>query len=112
MSSEDSTVRFNAREPQPVSAALSAMPSNAIPTSASGMRLSIRRLCRQDLPRYIEETYGLTYSVAWFAKLAVTGGGPPFVKSGRRPMYDPADVDDWIASRTSGLKYSTSDRGR
>jgi predicted DNA-binding transcriptional regulator AlpA len=38
----------------------------------------------------------------------VTGDGPPFVKAGRRVLYRPADLDEWIAAR---VRTSTSDIG-
>jgi hypothetical protein len=36
-------------------------------------------------------------------KRRLTGGGPPFIKLGRRVVYDPTDLDSWLASnrRTS-----------
>jgi predicted DNA-binding transcriptional regulator AlpA len=34
-----------------------------------------------------------------------TGDGPPFVKGGRRVLYRPADLNEWIASR---VRTSTS----
>lgn len=41
-------------------------------------------------------------------KLRLTGGGPRYLKLGRRVVYHPNDLDDWlIAHRRS----STSDRG-
>lgn len=32
-------------------------------------------------------------------KFRVTGGGPRFIKIGRRVLYDPADCDEWVAQR-------------
>jgi predicted DNA-binding transcriptional regulator AlpA len=36
-------------------------------------------------------------------KLRLTGGGPVFIKIGKRVVYDPADLDAWFAAhkRTS-----------
>lgn len=31
-------------------------------------------------------------------KLRVVGGGPAFIKIGKRVVYDPADLDAWFAS--------------
>lgn len=39
-------------------------------------------------------------------RFRVTGFGPPFIKAGRRVLYRPSDLDDWIATR---LRTSTSD---
>ena len=38
-------------------------------------------------------------SVAWLAKLARNGGGPRFLVSGRRPLYDQQDIIAWCAER-------------
>jgi DNA-binding transcriptional MerR regulator len=37
-----------------------------------------------------------------------SGGGPPFYKLGGRVLYDPCDLDAWVASRR---RTSTSDPG-
>ena len=39
-------------------------------------------------------------------KLRVYGGGPPFLKLGRRVVYDPSDLDQWLSSHR---RHSTSD---
>lgn len=41
--------------------------------------------------------------------MRVTGGGPTFVKLGRRVVYDRADLEAWVYSRK---RSSTSDTGR
>ena len=48
-------------------------------------------------------------SVSTMNKLRVHGGGPTFLKLGRRVVYDPRDLDNWLASRR---RTSTSDQGR
>jgi len=45
-------------------------------------------------------------SSSTFAKLRVYGGGPIFLKLGRRVVYNPDDLDAWLASRR---RTSTSD---
>jgi predicted DNA-binding transcriptional regulator AlpA len=45
-------------------------------------------------------------SASTFAKLRLYGGGPLYVKVGRRVVYDPADLDRWLASQR---RASTSD---
>ena len=40
-------------------------------------------------------------------KLRLTGGGPIFIKLGRRVVYRKSDLDDWLNSRR---RRSTSDR--
>ena len=37
-------------------------------------------------------------SASTFAKLRLYGGGPRFVKLGRRVVYDPADLDAWLTA--------------
>lgn len=31
-------------------------------------------------------------------KLRLTGGGPPYMKVGKVVLYDPSDLDTWLAS--------------
>ena len=37
-------------------------------------------------------------SASTFAKLRLYGGGPRFVKLGHRVVYDPADLNAWLAA--------------
>jgi excisionase family DNA binding protein len=41
-------------------------------------------------------------------KLRVTGGGCPYMRVGRVVVYDPDDLDAWLASHR---RTSTSERG-
>jgi hypothetical protein len=54
---------------------------------------------------------GFWTSAATLAKLAVTGGGPEYIKYGRRVMYDPETALKWAQARSS-IHKSTSDRGK
>ena len=47
-------------------------------------------------------------SSSTFEKLRLSGGGPRYVKIGRRVVYDPADLDSWLEANR---RLSTSDRG-
>ncbi len=47
-------------------------------------------------------------SVSTLNKLRVFGGGPVFLKLGRRVAYDMADLDAWLATKR---RRSTSDDG-
>lgn len=50
----------------------------------------------------------LGISASTLAKLRVYGGGPAFLKLGRKVLYERADLDSWLAER----KYqSTSEYG-
>lgn len=48
----------------------------------------------------------LGVSANYLAKLAVSGTGPAFIKLGGTVLYDPDDIDHWIAARRV---YSTSE---
>jgi predicted DNA-binding transcriptional regulator AlpA len=48
-------------------------------------------------------------SSSTFCKLRLFGGGPVFVKIGRRVVYDPEDLDRWLAARR---RSSTSERAQ
>jgi hypothetical protein len=66
-----------------------------------------RYLSRTDASRYLQER-GLRVAASTLAKLAVVGGGPPFVKFMSRALYEPRDLDEWVASRISLKRNSTS----
>lgn len=51
----------------------------------------------------------LSISVSTLNKYRVFGGGPVFCKVGRTVVYDPSDLDAWLASCR---RVSTSDNGR
>jgi predicted DNA-binding transcriptional regulator AlpA len=75
-------------------------PATAIPVAAAA---SLKRILSvQDACVYI----GLAKST--LDKMRVFGGGPAFLKLGRRVVYDVADIDRWLASRR---RNSTSERG-
>jgi len=67
-----------------------------------------RMLRRSEAAKHVNEK-GVPLSPKTLAKLAVVGGGPPFRKVGRIPLYDPADLDAWICSKLSRLVASTSE---
>ena len=45
-------------------------------------------------------------AVSTLNKLRLTGGGPPYLKLGRRVAYDVADLNAWLASKR---RQSTSE---
>lgn len=51
---------------------------------------------------------GFPLAVATLSKLRTIGGGPAFLRYGRRVLYRPSALDAWIASRTRELR-STSE---
>src|SRR5690606_33827872 len=64
---------------------------------------------RSDAAAYVRRQWCIPCAPKTLAKLAVTGGGPPFRKAGRYPLYAPADLDDWAKSKIGPLQRSTSD---
>ena len=54
---------------------------------------------RSDAADYLRTFYALPCRHATLAKLAVAGGGPPFRKAGRYPVYLRADLDAWARQR-------------
>lgn len=76
---------------------------NDLPTP----RLFLRRA---DAAIHVATKFGFPCSTQWLAKLAVIGGGPPFRKAGRYPIYDPMDLDTWAAARIGQPRRSTSER--
>lgn len=66
-----------------------------------------RYLSRTDASRYLQE-HGLRIAPSTLAKLAVVGGGPPFVKFMSRALYEPRDLDEWATSKISSKRNSTS----
>jgi hypothetical protein len=66
-------------------------------------------LRRRDASAYLRQKFGLERAPSTLAKLAVTGGGPPFRLLNRIPLYTPADLDHWVASKLGPRKCSTSD---
>ena len=68
-----------------------------------------RLLRRVEAARYIEDRWGYPCSPLTLAKLAVIGGGPPFRKAGRYPLYDPPHLDEWVRSKLSRVVKSTSE---
>ena len=40
----------------------------------------------------------LGLSTSWLNKARITGGGPPYLKLGRRVLYDRNDLDEWLVA--------------
>jgi hypothetical protein len=52
-------------------------------------------------------------STSTFEKLRVAGGGPTYIKLGRRVFYDPDDLDEWLAAQkrlSTSFMPNTADR--
>jgi hypothetical protein len=69
-----------------------------------------RRMLRRRLAaQYVREQWGVPCAEKTLAKLAVVGGGPPFVRYGRAPLYDTESLDTWVRSKLKGQFRSTSE---
>jgi hypothetical protein len=66
-------------------------------------------LRRRAAANYIRERWGVPCAEKTLAKLAVIGGGPPFLRYGRVPLYDSETLDAWVRSKLSREFRSTSD---
>jgi len=66
-------------------------------------------LSRKAASEYLLSTWGIKRSPKYLAKLAVIGGGPPFRKAGRDPMYAPPGLDAWAEAIMGPVVSSTSE---
>jgi hypothetical protein len=64
---------------------------------------------RTQASAYLRDKFNVERAPSTLAKLAVTGGGPPFRLLNRVPLYTPADLDQWVASKLGPRMHSTSD---
>lgn len=63
-------------------------------------------LVRRQMLRVPEAARFLGLSASFLNKRRCAGGGPAFRKLGRAVLYDPADLELWLADRR---RFSTSD---
>jgi hypothetical protein len=71
-----------------------------------------RLLRRSKAAQYITDTYGIPCSPKTLAKYACVGGGPPFRRAGRFPLYPVSGLDGWAKSKIGPLVRSTSELHR
>ena len=64
---------------------------------------------RRSAAKYVRDTHGVRCSEKWLAKLAVTGGGPPYWKNGRAVLYQRETLDAWVKRRINGPWASSND---
>lgn len=67
-----------------------------------------RGLLRGEAAEYVSEHW-FPCSPKHLAKLAVVGGGPPFRKASRLPLYNVDDLDGWAAAKIGPRVHSTSE---
>jgi hypothetical protein len=68
------------------------------------------KLRRDAAAAYVRQHHDINCTAGYLAKLASTGGGPPFYRVGGRVEYDPTDLDRWALSRISGPLRKASDK--
>ena len=51
---------------------------------------------------------GIEVAPGTLAKYRCVGGGPAFREFGRKPLYEPPALDDWVDKRLSEPKRSSS----
>ncbi|WP_246694851.1 hypothetical protein [Methylobacterium sp. WL6] len=74
-------------------------------------KVSKPRLRRWEASRYLLNEHGIEMAIATLAKLACLGGGPPFQKAGRVPLYPVDLLDEWALARLGRVVRSTSEDG-
>lgn len=70
------------------------------------------RMRRKMASDYLLAEHGVQLSPATMAKQAVVGGGCPYRRDGRYPVYDRVDLDAYAVERLGPLRRSTSDNGQ
>lgn len=65
------------------------------------------RLRRAEVVGYLQLRFGIVYAESTLAKYASLGGGPPFQKFHRTPLYPVAELDAWAESQLGTLRHST-----
>ena len=81
-----------------------------------GLRSSFESPVHMEKPSYLSRVAaseylrerGLRVAPSTLAKLAVVGGGPPFVKFMSRALYEAHDLDEWAMSKIGAKQKSTS----
>ena len=67
-----------------------------------------KQLSPQLASNYLEKVHGVRETPATLAKKRVTGGGPPFSKWGRFPVYTPPDLDVYVEERLTEKVTTTA----
>jgi hypothetical protein len=64
---------------------------------------------RDSAAAYLTEKWGIPTSPRTLAKQACVGGGPPFRKAGRVPLYADEDLDQYAREKIGPRVRSTSE---
>jgi hypothetical protein len=85
------------------------LPQPHLPTSALLRPPERVPLRRTPAAEYVRTKWGIPCAPKTLAKLFSIGGGPLARLAGRIPLYDPADLDEWAASKLSRKVRSSSE---
>jgi hypothetical protein len=66
-------------------------------------------LSRADAANYMRDKFGVKYSSNYLRILAWKGEGPRYRHIGRYAFYNPEDLDEWIADRTTPVLRRASE---
>jgi hypothetical protein len=64
---------------------------------------------REEAAAYLADKWGVRMAPATLAKKATVGGGPPFRRDGRFPVYSDAGLDAWAQQRLGSEVRSTAE---
>jgi hypothetical protein len=68
-----------------------------------------KNLSRPEASKHLFEKFGIKLSPKTLASKACSGGGPPYYKAGRYPLYPPEELDEYATELLGKLQTSTSD---
>ncbi|WP_043758256.1 hypothetical protein [Methylobacterium oryzae] len=68
-----------------------------------------RDLRRWEASAYLKKRFNISMAPATLAKLASLGGGPPFYRNARAPLYPVDLLDEWALARRGNVVRSTSE---
>jgi len=68
-----------------------------------------RMLRRAEAAEYVRESWGYPLAARTLAKLACIGGGPPFRRATRFPLYEVRHLDEWVRAKLTRTVRSTSE---
>lgn len=58
----------------------------------------MRYLNTTETQQYLEDVYGMRYSISALNKYRMNGTGPRFVKLNGKLWYRDSDIDEWVSS--------------
>jgi hypothetical protein len=68
-----------------------------------------RKYRRSEASEYLKQEHDLDCAPTTLAKLATTGGGPPFFSGPKFPLYPQRGLDEWAKRKLGKLVNSTSE---